>query len=175
MRTVYTVGYEGTDIDKFVVALKVAGVEVLADVRAVPLSRKKGFSKTLLRARLAAEGIGYIHFVELGDPKAGREAARAGRYDEFRRIYVAHLKSAEAKGALKPLEETARNASICLLCFECDPNTCHRTIVGNRLKLAGIRVVDLFCDAPGRYVCHASELPRRNARQGNAQPQPEIR
>jgi uncharacterized protein (DUF488 family) len=61
MRTVYTVGYEGTDIDKFVAALKTAGVEMFADVRAVALSRKKGFSKTILRARLDAEGIAYTH------------------------------------------------------------------------------------------------------------------
>jgi uncharacterized protein (DUF488 family) len=77
MTTVYTIGYEGTDIDKMLATLKAVGVDVLADVRAVALSRKKGFSKTALRTRLEAEGIAYAHFVELGDPKAGRGAARA--------------------------------------------------------------------------------------------------
>jgi uncharacterized protein (DUF488 family) len=45
MTTLYTIGYEGTDIDRFVATLKAVGVQLLADVRALPLSRKRGFSK----------------------------------------------------------------------------------------------------------------------------------
>ena len=62
MSVVFTVGYEGTDIDRFVRTLKAAGVERLADVRAVAASRKAGFSKTKLSARLADEGIEYFAF-----------------------------------------------------------------------------------------------------------------
>jgi uncharacterized protein (DUF488 family) len=175
MSTVYTIGYEGTDIDRFIATLKAVGVNTLADVRAVALSRKKGFSKTSLKARLEAEGIAYLHFVELGDPKPGREAARAGRHDEFQRVYASHLKRPEARRALQAMAETARTASLCLLCFERDPKTCHRAIVADRLKTHGIEVVDLFGDDPGRYVRHASKLSRRHARQSDAQPQPEIR
>ena len=92
MPRLFTIGYEGTDIDRFVETLKIVGVEVVADVRAVALSRKKGFSKSALSARLMADGMEYLHFVELGDPKPGRDAARAGLYDEFRKIYRRHLK-----------------------------------------------------------------------------------
>lgn len=66
MNTVYTIGYEGTDIERFVQTLKAVGIEVLADVRAVALSRKKGFSKTALRNNLAEAGIEYIHLNALG-------------------------------------------------------------------------------------------------------------
>jgi uncharacterized protein (DUF488 family) len=45
MTQIYTIGYEGTDIERFVRTLKIVGVEQPVDVRAVPLSRKKGFSK----------------------------------------------------------------------------------------------------------------------------------
>ena len=45
MTTVFTIGYEGTDIDRIVATLQAVGVKVLADVRAVAVSRKKGFSK----------------------------------------------------------------------------------------------------------------------------------
>jgi uncharacterized protein (DUF488 family) len=148
---------------------------MLADVRAVALSRKRDFSKNSLKAHLEAEGIAYIHLVELGDAKTGREAARAGRFDEFRRIYITHLKGPEAVGALKVLLEITRSVSTCLLCFERDPKTCHRTIVANRMKARGIEVVDLFCDNPDHYVRYASMLSRRITRQGNAQSQPEIR
>jgi uncharacterized protein (DUF488 family) len=175
MNIAYTMGYEGTDIDKFVASLQAAGVNMLADVRAIALSRKKGFSKTALRSRLEAEGIAYIHFVELGDPKAGRDAARAGKFDEFRRIYSMHLDSAKAIGALRVLEEAALTNSVCLLCFERDPRNCHRTIVADRLKTRGIEVFDIYGDDPSRYVRHSSKFARRDACQSDAQSQPEIR
>ena len=55
MSVVYTIGYESTDIDRFVTTLKTAGIERVADVRTVALSRKKGFSKKALAARPEAE------------------------------------------------------------------------------------------------------------------------
>jgi uncharacterized protein (DUF488 family) len=174
MTAVFTIGYEGTDIDRIVTILRAVGVKVLADVRAVAVSRKKGFSKNALRSRLEAEGIAYAHYVELGDPKAGREAARAGLFDEFHRIYTEHLVGHDARAALEVLEETARGAPVCMLCFERDPKTCHRTIVADRLKARGIEVIELFGDDPGRYVRHAPKLPRCNPRKGDAQPQPEV-
>ena len=79
MSVLFTVGYEGTDIERFVKTLKAVGIRRLADVRAVAVSRKPGFSKRRLSDRLADEVIEYIHFVELGDPKPGRDAARSGK------------------------------------------------------------------------------------------------
>ena len=46
MGTLFTIGYEGTDIGRVVARLHEAGVKVIADVRALPLSRKKVFQKT---------------------------------------------------------------------------------------------------------------------------------
>ena len=170
----YTIGYEGTDIDRFVATLKAVGVTVLADVRAVALSRKKGFSKTALRERVNADGIAYVHFVGLGDPKVGRVAARAGKQDEFRRLYSKHLNTAEARVALQALNKTAQEETVCLLCFERDPATCHRKMIADRLKARGLAVFDLFGDEPSQHVRHANKLPRSRARQGDAQPQPEV-
>ncbi len=174
MTILYTIGYEGTDIDRFTATLKAVGVTVVADVRAVAISRKRGFSKNGLRERLEAGGITYVHFAGLGDPKAGRDAARAGRYQEFRRVYSAHLKTSDAIGALKVLEDTARQDAVCLLCFERDPATCHRRMIANRLKARGLEVFDLFGDDASRHVRHAKKLPRRHPRQGGAKSQPEI-
>ena len=162
MSVVYTIGYEGTDIERFVETLKVVGIKVLADVRAVTLSRKKGFSKNLLRARLEGEGIAYLHYGALGDPKPGREAARAGHYQEFKKIYEVHLRDTEAQLALANLVTVVRNAPSCLLCFERDPRVCHRTIVAEKLSANGVEIFELFGDDPARYVSHASKLPRHH-------------
>jgi uncharacterized protein (DUF488 family) len=165
MSVVYTIGYEGTDIDRFVATLKAVGVRRLADVRALPLSRKKGFSKNKLAERLVAEGIAYLPFRQLGDPKPGRDAARAGQYDKFRAIYGAHLESQEARDSLDELLTVADEEPTCLLCFERDPETCHRSIVAREL---GLQVFDLYGDDPDRYVRNAAAVPRHNPRQGAA-------
>jgi uncharacterized protein (DUF488 family) len=165
---IYTIGYEGTDIDRFVATLKAVGIKVLADVRAVAASRKKGFSKSALKARLEDEGITYAHFVDLGDPKPGRDAARAGRYEEFRQVYVGHLEGAEPQAALEGLSEIARETPTCLLCFERLPETCHRSILADRLVASGMEAVNLFGDDPDRYVRNAAKLPRYRPRESAA-------
>ena len=74
-REIFTIGYEGASPDAFATTLKDAGVAVVADVRAVALSRKRGFSKSALRESLETQGLGYRHYIALGTPKPGREAA----------------------------------------------------------------------------------------------------
>lgn len=175
MSTVYTMGYEGTDIDRFVATLKTVGVRVLADVRAVALSRKKGFSKTALKARLEGEGISYLHFAELGDPKSGREAARAGKMGEFRSIYTKHLRASKAQAAVKVLAETVNKSPTCLLCFERDPTVCHRSLITQSLKTFGVTAFDLYGDLPNRYVNHTTKLPRSHPGQGLATAEQAVR
>ena len=169
MSLVYTIGYEGTDIDRFIATLKAVGVKRLADVRAVALSRKKGFSKKTLSARLQAEDIEYLHFIDLGDPKPGRDAARAGRLEEFRAIYSAHLDSDDAQSSLKELVAVAGEKPTCLLCFERDPMTCHRSMVAEAMSESiGLKVLDLYGDDPERYVRNASRMPRYHSRESIA-------
>src|SRR3712207_1463977 len=96
---IFTIGYEGTTMADFVAALQAAGVARVIDVRALPLSRRPGFSKSPLRAALEEEGIDYVHLRALGTPAAGREAARKGRHAELQRIYAGQLELPEAIAA----------------------------------------------------------------------------
>ncbi len=141
---VFTIGYEGADVDRFLTTLQDAGVATLADVRAVALSRKRGFSKSALRDALADRDIGYQHFIRLGTPKEGRQAARAGDAGLMRRIYCDEVLASEpAQEAFQELEALARTQPICLLCFERDPAHCHRRILAQRLEAQGFETVDL--------------------------------
>ncbi|MEH3146885.1 MAG: DUF488 domain-containing protein [Methylobacterium frigidaeris] len=143
--TIYTIGYEGADTERFAASLRGAGVTTLADVRAVALSRKRGFSKSALRDGLAEAGIGYAHLRALGTPKAGREAARAGDAALMRRIYCEEvLATAAGTTALDDLAALAAREPVCLLCFEREPERCHRRVLGERLAERGFAVVDLF-------------------------------
>ncbi len=131
-------------MDRFLATLKDAGVAIVADVRAVALSRKRGFSKSALRDALANHDIGYQHFIRLGTPKEGRQAARAGDGDLMRRIYCDEVLAAEpAQEAFRELEGLAQAQPICLLCFERDPANCHRRVLAQRLSEKGFETVDL--------------------------------
>ncbi|VXC68257.1 conserved hypothetical protein [Oceanicaulis sp. 350] len=130
----FTIGYEKSELQDFIQTVRAAGVEVLVDIRDRAQSRRKGFSKTALAAALNEAGIEYIHYRELGDPKEGREAARAGDFERFKTIYSAVLKSDEAQAALSKLESLAQEHAICLLCYERDHRECHRKMVADSLK-----------------------------------------
>ncbi len=143
-KTLFTIGYEGLDSERLITALRDAGVSTLADVRAVANSRKRGFSKNALAARLAEAELGYRHLRVLGTPKAGRMAARAKDPDLMRRIYCEEvLDTGEGGRALDELEALAARNPICLLCFEREPEMCHRRVLAQRLEARGFRTVDL--------------------------------
>ena len=145
MKTLFTIGYEGLDSERLLVALKDAGVATLADVRAVANSRKRGFSKTALRTSLEAANLGYAHARALGTPKSGRQAARAHDAALMRRIYCEEvLDTADGGLALDELCALAARAPTCLLCFEREPDRCHRRVLAERMEARGFTTVDLF-------------------------------
>lgn len=144
-RTLFTIGYEGLDPERLRAALTGAGVTRLADVRAVANSRKRGFAKTALAAFLEDGGVSYDHLRALGTPKAGRQAARAHDAGLMRRIYCeAVLDTGDGGLALDALADLAARGPTCLLCFEREPERCHRRILAERLAERGFAVVDLF-------------------------------
>jgi uncharacterized protein (DUF488 family) len=140
---IFTIGYEATTMGEFLAALTSAGVERVIDVRAVPNSRRPGFSKTPLRNALAEAGIDYVHLRALGTPAAGREAARKGRHEELKRIYSAQLDLPEAIVAAEQMKELATEKPSALLCYEREPAGCHRTLLW-KSALAGAEVIDLY-------------------------------
>jgi uncharacterized protein (DUF488 family) len=126
---IFTIGYEGATVGEFIAALHSAGVKRVIDVRALPLSRRPGFSKSSLRASLEQSGIEYIHLKALGTPSEGRTAARAGRHADMARIYAGQLELPEAIGQSALMLELAREKPTALLCMERDPAVCHRTLL----------------------------------------------
>ena len=140
---IFTIGYEGATQAELIAALQGAGVERVIDVRAVPLSRKPGFSKNVLAAGLKDAGIDYVHLKALGTPPAGREAARKGRMDEMRRIFAAQLETPEAGLQAVQMVALAEEKPSALLCFERDPAGCHRTPLRESV-LPDAEAIDLY-------------------------------
>ena len=168
MPTTFTIGYEGTDLPICCHAEKRRRSGSRRCSSCPDLSEKKGFSKNGLRLRLEDTGIRYLHFVELGDPKEGRDAARRGRHADFRRIYTRHLNQHEPAAAFAKLALVAQQETTCLMCFEHNPITCHRSIVAERLVHIGIDVLHLYCDDPARFGHDAARRPRHHHRESAA-------
>lgn len=149
MRPLATIGYQGATPHSFLRALQDARIELLVDIRAVASSRRPGFSKTKLAAGLADAGIDYVHLRALGTPADGRAAARAGHHTEMRKIFLAHMRTADAQDALADLVELVRSGRrVSLLCFEADPAHCHRSIVASMVReKIPVEVVNLIPDS----------------------------
>jgi len=150
-----TIGYEGSELEDFVAVLKSAEVDLLVDVRDLPLSRKRGFSKNSLRVALEGAGIEYRHMKVLGDPKPGREAARSGELLRFRQIFSDHIANDDARAAMLELVDKAKSKNVCLMCFERDHKYCHRNILIERMgKLCNLDVRHL--GVPRGFRCEAA-------------------
>lgn len=140
---IFTIGYEGSTQTELVAALQAAGVELLADIRAVPLSRRPGFSKNVLAAGLKEAGIDYVGLKALGTPPDGREAARRGDHDRLAEVYAGQLELPEAIVQSEMLKEMAAERPTVLLCFERDPETCHRSLLADAI-FPDAKRTDLF-------------------------------
>ena len=128
---------------EFIAALQKAGVERVIDVRAVPLSRRPGFSKNVLAAGLREAGIDYVNLKALGTPPEGREAARKGKHDVLERVYAAQLETPEAGMQAAQLAELVEEKPSALLCFERNAAQCHRTLLREAV-LPEVEFTDLY-------------------------------
>jgi uncharacterized protein (DUF488 family) len=140
---IFTIGYEGATVGEFIAALQQAGVERVIDIRALPLSRRPGFSKSPLGAALDGAGIEYVHLKALGTPAEGRAAARAGRHEDMASIYAGQLELPEAMAQGAQMLELARECPSALLCFEREPGYCHRSLLLDAIA-PNVEVVHLF-------------------------------
>ncbi len=114
----YTMGYEGLDGRRFLANLLHHGVDVVADIRKLPISRKKGFSKTALKEMLNNKNIKYLNFQGLDAPKEIRdELYQSGNYNRFFNKYLkSNADKHDLLEAIQKLINSGKNVS--LLCFE---------------------------------------------------------
>lgn len=155
---VYTVGYEGVVLEEFLKQLRLADVQVVVDVRDVPLSRKRGFSKTALSNALSKAGLQYLHIRALGCPKPIRDQYRLdGDWKRYTVAFMAHLRQQSV--AVRDLATVCKRNHAALLCYEADSSRCHRTYVARAVaSVVAARVVHIGADGiiPDRAIAAAA-------------------
>jgi uncharacterized protein (DUF488 family) len=158
-REILTVGHSTHPIEAFVDLLRNAGVELIADVRRYPGSRRNPqFGAEALAASLVEAGIGYERF---GDALGGRRLRQpsapvdnsAWQNAAFR-AFADHMWSPEFAAGLERLETLARKRRTAIMCAEAHPSRCHRRLIADALLARGWSVVDLL--AGGRLEPHTA-------------------
>lgn len=149
--TVFTIGYEGLDVESFISLLTKHRVGTVVDVRELPLSRKPGFSKRSLSDNLRSAGLDYVHMVSLGCPRSVRNRYKEdGSWTRYTEGFLRHL-NGQAEAVVE-LAERASESNCALLCFEADYRFCHRTFVANAVH-----------DQSGAVVQHISAKGAKTA------------
>lgn len=136
----FTIGYQGRELAEVIAMLSAAGIDRVIDIRELPLSRRRGFSKTPLGEALREAGIEYMHMRAAGNPyrKQKDELPR----EELLAKYERHI--AHAVDVVDLVVDAARGHRAALLCYELEPHECHRSMLAPRVaKKLGCAVRDL--------------------------------
>jgi len=142
---ILTVGHSTHTAPAFVELLAGASVELVADVRRFPSSRRMPwFNEGSLRGELAAVGIGYLHLPELG----GRRSAVAGSPNAGWRVgqfqgYADHMETEEFAAGLTRLLDEAGRRRTAVMCAEAQWWRCHRRLLSDVLVARGWTVTHL--------------------------------
>jgi uncharacterized protein (DUF488 family) len=132
--TLFTIGYEGITIEAYINKLIQNDIRLICDVRNNPISRKFGFSKTMLSSILQEINIEYVHMPELGIVSEKRKELR-GQAD-YETLFDEYKKTLPKKKVYikKVFDLLCDKKRIALTCFEKDHNLCHRHILSQFIK-----------------------------------------
>lgn len=157
--TIWTVGHSTLPIERFLALLGSYQIELIADVRRYPASRRNPqFNQSALAEALAAAGIAYRPMPELGGRRAPRPDSHntAWREASFRG-YADHMETPAFRQAISQLLEAARAKRTAILCAEAVWFRCHRALIADYLKSLGVQVIHIFSPA------HSQEHPYTSA------------
>ena len=133
--TLFTIGYEGISLEKYLQKLVKNNVKLLVDVRKNPLSMKFGFSKTLLTRYCNSLGIKYVHIPEVGINSDKRQRLETqADYDRLFTEYQKTTLSETVDSQQQIIELLLANKRIALTCFEAKPCQCHRSHLAEAIE-----------------------------------------
>jgi uncharacterized protein (DUF488 family) len=142
VQTIWTVGHSSRTWEDFLSLLQTHRIEAIADVRRFAGSRKfPHFGRDELPARLHAAGVDYIAIDELGGRrKVAPDSPNSVWRNPSFRAYADHMASAEYAAGRVRLLRLAQHKRTAILCSEAVWWRCHRSLIADDLKAAGIEV-----------------------------------
>lgn len=144
--SIWTVGHSTFSIDDFILKLRSFEIELLADVRSFPGSRRyPHFNKENLQTSLTAAGIKYLHLPELGGRRRARpDSINMTWRNESFRGYADYMETKEFAVGIERLLGLASESRVAIMCSEAVWWRCHRSMISDYLKVKGIDVVHIM-------------------------------
>lgn len=141
---VYTSGYEEMQVDEFLNSLLRAGIEVVIDTRANPVSRRYGFHKSTLSQLAINLGLVYHHLPQVGiSSRARRGLGESLTYEELFRVYRQSTLVEEAETVAEICELVSKRPTV-LICSERCASCCHRLHLAELVaKRTGLEQIEL--------------------------------
>lgn len=134
-KSIFTIGYEGISLEKYLNKLVKNNIKLLVDVRKNPLSMKYGFSKTLLKKFCESLGINYIHIPEVGINSNKRQTLE--KQEDYDVLFESY-KETTLKETYASQQEIiillSKYNRIALTCFESNICQCHRLPLAESLQ-----------------------------------------
>ncbi len=145
-KTIWTIGHSTRPLGEFVAMLHSFNIELVADIRSFPGSRKfPQFNKEALEISLPQHNIQYVHIKELGGRRKANPGSKntAWRHVAFR-SYADYMETPAFKEDIKILEQIALKQRTAYMCSEAVWWRCHRPMVSDYLKLYGWKVMHIM-------------------------------
>jgi uncharacterized protein (DUF488 family) len=139
----FTIGHSTHPLDRFLDLLTQHRIELLADVRRFPGSRKfPHYGREALAAALAGAGIEYQWIEALGGrrPKQVGSSPNHGLRNLSFRNYADYMATPEFRSAVGGVLEEARQKREALMCSEGLYWRCHRRLISDYLLGRGVKV-----------------------------------
>ena len=145
-KTIYTIGHSTHPINEFVEILKSFQIELVADVRCFPGSRKyPQFNKEALEVSLSQNKILYLHLKNLGGRrKVNPESKNTIWQHPSFRAYADFMETETFLEGIKELEQIASKQCVAYMCSETLWWRCHRAMVSDYLKASGWKVMHIM-------------------------------
>lgn len=161
---IYTIGHSTRSVSELVALLQSHGIQQVADIRRVPRSaRHPQFVKEALGGSLAAQGIAYRHFEELGGRRHARRASvNTALRNESLRGYADHMQTDAFRSALLDLLHFSEEGATTVLCAEAVWWACHRELLADVLLVRGVPVRHILSSADAKPH-QLSEFARETA------------
>ena len=141
-KEIWTVGHSKHPVDEFINILKSFNIELIADVRRIPYSRRvPQYNKETIAATLIENNFEYIHLPEIGgkrDPVSGSKNTK-WRNKAFQG-YADYMETGEFTEGVNILCELANEKRTAYMCAEADWKKCHRSLISDYLKSHGVIV-----------------------------------
>jgi uncharacterized protein (DUF488 family) len=145
-RAIWTIGHSTRSIEDFLRILKVYNIELLADVRSYPGSRRfPHFNKNMLDIRLARDYIEYLHIPELGgkqNPNSGSQISL--RKNSSFRSYAIYMETDPFSRGINLLSNISNVKRTAIMCAEAMWRKCHRSMISDYLKSKNIKVIHII-------------------------------